>query len=446
MENETDRLHCFSQLSLDSSNFPLGMLALSHLLLVLASAGSIFPTAHALQASDGGTPSSRRAFLSESAAKNAVGALLVSSIVPPTVEAASAADDDTFASASTTTRRRDEGRRRLNLPPIGLGCWSWGDSLFWGYDPRNDEDLREVFRYASSRGKGPVLFDSAELYGLGRSETLLGEYSRSSFLADRPEDDVVVATKFAALPWRTTPESVVRACEGSTKRLGRPIDLYQIHFPNAYANEAYWDGMAMAYERGLIRAVGVSNYGVDATRACHDALARRGVPLSSNQIQYSLLYQHPEKSNGLLRCCKDLGMDVLSYSPLALGLLSGKYGADNAMKVGGPRRGIFEKAVSDPQFADIIGAMKVVADGHSDVDASIPQVAINWCIAKGTIPIPGARTLRQVRSNYGSLDWTMSDEEVKFLDGASRGFSYIDIGASPFPRIDKDTGLIMFDS
>jgi pyridoxine 4-dehydrogenase len=226
----------------------------------------------------------------------------------------------------------------------------------------------------------------------------------------------------------------------------RPIDLYQIHFPNAYANEAYWDGMAMAYERGLIRAVGVSNYGVDATRACHAALARRGVPLSTNQIQYSLLYRYPEQDNGLIRCCKDLGMDVLSYSPLALGLLSGKYGPDNVGTINGPRRKLFEKSVADPKFARIVGAMREVADGHSDVNAQIPQVAINWCIAKGTIPIPGARNLRQVQSNYGSLDWKMSEAEVKFLDEASQGFSYVEPGANPFPRVDKDTGLKMFDS
>jgi len=327
---------------------------------------------------------------------------------------------------------------------IGLGCWSWGDSLFWGYDPRNDDDLRSVFEYATSQ-RAPVLFDTAELYGLGRSEALLGEYSRS--LGD--PSDVVVATKFAALPWRTRPESVVRACEGSVRRLGtgRPIDLYQIHFPNAYANEAYWDGMAEAYERGLIRAVGVSNYGVDAVRACHAALARRGVPLSTNQVQYSLLYQHPEKSNGLLRCCEDLGMDVLAYSPLALGLLTGKYAnADDIGTVGGPRRALFERNVADPRLSEIIKALRDVADGHADRGATVPQVAINWCIAKGTIPIPGARTLGQVKSNYGSLDWKMNEGEVKFLDEVSGGYSYIDVSASPFPRIDKDTGLVMFDS
>lgn len=404
-------------------------------ILLLLAVGLITSATSALQVSDN-APSSRRAFLSQSAVTHAAGAAAALISIPPSI--ASAADEDVSAATATAAKSAP-----LKLPPLGLGCWSWGDSLFWGYDKKNDNDLKEVFDYAVSKG-APVLFDSAEIYGFGRSETLLGEYSQS--LAN--PNDVIVATKFAALPWRTKPESVLKACVASVKRLGtgRPIDLYQIHFPNAYANEAYWDGMAMAYERGLIKAVGVSNYGVDATRACHAALAKRGVPLSTNQIQYSMLYQYPEKSNGLLQCCKDLGVDVLSYSPLALGLLTGKYNADNVKTITGPRQKLFEKSVANPQYTRILDAMKDVANGHSNVNASIPQVAINWCIAKGTIPIPGARNLRQVQSNYGSLDWTMTDEEVKFLDKASQGFSYIDPTASPFPRVDKDTGLIMFDS
>jgi pyridoxine 4-dehydrogenase len=98
--------------------------------------------------------------------------------------------------------------------------------------------------------------------------------------------------------------------------------LYQIHFPNAWSNEAYWDGLAMAFDKGLVKSVGVSNYGVDATRACHDALAKRGIQLASNLIQLSLLYQHP-LDNGLKQVCDDLGIKVLSYSPLAFGMLGG---------------------------------------------------------------------------------------------------------------------------
>jgi len=195
----------------------------------------------------------------------------------------------------------------IDLPPIGLGAWSWGDSLFWGYDPKNDNELKEVFNYAVKK-TNPVLLDTAEIYGFGRSETLIADFSRGY-----DNSQIQVATKFAALPQRTKATDVLKACEASVKRLGgKQIDLYQIHFPNAWSNAEYWDGLAMAYEKGLVKAVGVSNYGVDAVRACHAALQKRGVPLATNQIQMSLLYRWPLE-NGLTQACEDLGVQILSY-------------------------------------------------------------------------------------------------------------------------------------
>jgi pyridoxine 4-dehydrogenase len=343
---------------------------------------------------------------------------------------------------------------KTKLPPIGLGCWAWGDALFWGYNPSQDKDLNDVFDYVisqaqssspaggSSKLPSSVLLDTAEVYGLGRSESLIGEFSKK-FSKDTQEK-VIVATKFAAVPFRTKPENVVKAAMGSLKRLDRPIDLYQIHFPNAFANEAYWDGLANAYEQGLVKNVGVSNYSVDALRACHAALAKRGVPLTSNQIQYSLLYRFPEQ-NGLLQACKDLDVQVLSYSPLALGLLTGKYQSESSLEqVAGPRKKLFKKTISNPEFQKLLSTMEKVASNHGK-DANLAQVAINWCRAKGTIPIPGARNLRQVESNYAALSWDLSPKEIAMLDEAAT-FAYINPAASPFPRVDKDTGLVMFDS
>jgi pyridoxine 4-dehydrogenase len=375
------------------------------------------------------TPINRRDFVSRSVA------ISTSPLWIPT-QSVQAAEDAAFTK-----------KTKLPLPPIGLGCWAWGDSLFWGYNPKNDDQLKEVFDYAVEN-YSPVLLDTAEVYGFGRSETLVGEYTAASQAADK--DKVVIATKFAALPFRTKPESVVKACEASVKRLGgRPIDLYQIHFPGAWANEAYWDGMAQAYEKGLIKAVGVSNYGVDATRACHKALEKRGIALASNQIQYSLLYRFPE-DNGLLQACDDLGIQVLAYSPLALGLLTGKYrDAETVQSISGPRKQLFEKVVKDPQFAKVLDVMTAIADSHSTKTkqpVTLSQVAINWCRAKGTIPIPGARNLRQVQSNYASLDWNLQPEEIQALDEVSSKISYIQPGASPFPSYDKDLQLKMFDS
>eukprot|EP01082_Thalassiosira_pseudonana_P000031 g207.t1 g207 contig1:497218-498618(-) len=328
----------------------------------------------------------------------------------------------------------------ISLPPIGLGAWAWGDSLFWGYNPKNDYDLREVFDYAFNMNL--AFFDTAELYGLGRSEDLIGKFRKDLCKTKEEEEKVIVASKFAALPWRTKREDVVKACKASVKRLGgQPIDLYQIHFPNAYANEAYWDGLADAYEQGLVRSVGVSNYGVDAMRACHAKLAERGIKLATNQIQMSLLYRWPI-DNGLLDACKELDVKVLSYSPLALGFLTGKYDATHLPS--GPRAKTAELLFHDGAYEQLLAMIRNVAENH---DAPVSQVALNWCIAKGTIPIPGARTINQAKQNLSTLDWKLTAEEERLLDDASSKVTgFITPDKNPFPRVDKDTGLKMYDS
>lgn len=360
--------------------------------------------------------SSRREFVGGAAATTAAGLRLPS-------PAAQAAADSTQSS--------------IKLPPMGLGAWAWGDSVFWKYDKKEDEELRRVFDYAVDKTTSPVLFDTAELYGFGRSEKLLGEFSKSY-----PQDQVQIATKFAAFPFRTKPNDVIKACQASVDRLGRPISLYQIHFPNAWSNAEYWDGLAQCYEKGLVQSVGVSNYGVDATRACHAALAERGIPLASNQIQLSLLYKWPIE-NGLLDTCNELGVQVLSYSPLALGFLTGKYNEDNLPS--GPRQGLFKQLLSTPDYENLLSTMKLISDKHDN--ATLSQVAINWTRAKGTKPIPGARTVKQVQQNYNALSWNLSKEEEAMLDAAAaKATSFLKPEQNPFPKQDINTGLKMYDS
>lgn len=120
-----------------------------------------------------------------------------------------------FASEELT---KTQAATPLSLPPLGLGAWAWGDSLFWGYNPKNDDDLKEVFDYALS--KNLAFFDTAELYGIGRSESLLGKFRKESCTTTEDFNKVQIASKFAALPWRTKREDVVKACKASVKRLG----------------------------------------------------------------------------------------------------------------------------------------------------------------------------------------------------------------------------------
>lgn len=332
-----------------------------------------------------------------------------------------------------------EKGRIVRMPKIGTGAWAWGDALFWGYNPKEDDELAEVFQYAAANGGG--FFDTAELYGLGRSESLIGDFETKYGLADQ----ISVASKFAPFPWRTDRKSVVKAAEASVKRLkGRPIDLYQIHFPNAYSNADYWDGIADAYDKGLIKAVGVSNYGKDAVRACHAALAKRGIPLASNQIQMSLVYRDA-LTNGLKDTCDELGVKVISYSPLGLGLLTGKYDAENLPK--GPRKILAQSLFTGDNAESSSRLLDNMNNIARKYDATCSQVAINWVSAKGTTPIPGARTLKQAKSNLNSLNWSLSADEVGELDEAAKALPPLTSPeSSPFPKVDKDTGLVMFDS
>jgi pyridoxine 4-dehydrogenase len=329
-------------------------------------------------------------------------------------------------------------RGQIDLPPIGLGAWSWGDSFFWGYDSKNDDALQQVFNYALSESKSRrTLIDTAEIYGFGRSEELIGKFSKDYV----PPDQIQIATKFAPFPFRTSASDVVKACQASTQRLGRPIDLYQIHFPNVWSNAEYWDGLAAAYDLGLVKSVGVSNYGVDAVRACHAALAARGIQLATNQIQLSLLYRHPTE-NGLLQACEDLGVKIMSYSPLGLGMLAGKY--TPAAPPQGPREKLYQQLMSTPDYERLLATMRDVASGHGATPA---QVAINWARARNTTPIPGARTMEQIQQNYGALSWSLTKEEDTALTAAAKMVqTFTKPDAVPFPRKDIRTGLIMFDS
>jgi len=309
----------------------------------------------------------------------------------------------------------------LKVPPMGVGAWQWGDSFgYWSYSPDMDPELQGIFD--TCMDSGITLVDTAEVYGLGKSERLLGNFEKV-YLTNTPSEPPrektkpIVATKFAPLPWRVGRRAVVEACRDSLARLGRTqIDLYQIHFPGVWQNEAYWDGLADCYEQGLVRAVGVSNYGSDMLRKVHAKLAARNVPLATNQIQFSLLYRTPMEELAVYDTCKELNVKILAYSPLAQGLLTGKYSADDSSNYPkGPRRLLYRRTL--PKAAPIIDRLRILADKY---DKQPAQVALNWCVSKGVIPIPGASRLRQATSNIGALGWRLTADDVAELDTVAK--------------------------
>lgn len=299
------------------------------------------------------------------------------------------------------------------VPALGVGTWSWGDSLFWDYGKAyDDSDVQAAFRTALEAGL--TLFDTAEVYGLGTSERLIGNCLK---VTDQP---VVIATKYFPLPWRWRQQSVADALTASLERLQvESVALYQVHWPLDFflGQRGLMTALAEEVKRGRIGAVGVSNYSARQMRQAHRYLADQGVPLAVNQVQYSLLNRQIE-TNGVLETAQQLGVTILAYSPLAQGLLTGKYTPASGLKPGGARR-------LDPRFSPqglaklqpVFQALQQIGDRHGRTPA---QVALNWLVAQRVLPIPGAKTGRQAAQNAGALGWAMAEEEGAQLDQLTR--------------------------
>ncbi len=302
----------------------------------------------------------------------------------------------------------------LSLSPMGCGTWAWGNQLLWDYDPNMDDALQQVFNLAVANGV--TLFDTGDSYGTGklkgRSESLLGQFLRE--YQGTNQDKVCLATKLAAYPWRLTANSMISAWQKSSERLGKNVDLVQMHWSTA--NYAPWqeksllNGLVRLYEQGKVKGVGLSNYGTKRLKKVYQSFADRGVPIATLQVQYSLLSTYPVTELGLKNVCDELGIQLIAYSPLALGLLTGKYGEGKPFPKG--LRGFLFKPFF-PKINPLLSCLEAIAQER---EKTLAQIALNWCMVKGTIPIPGAKNKEQMRENIGALGWRLSEGEVKELD------------------------------
>jgi len=293
------------------------------------------------------------------------------------------------------------------ISKIGLGTWQFG-SREWGYGDRYAGDVSQAI-VARALELGVTLFDTAEVYGFGRSERILGQA-----LAGQ-RDSAFLATKI--LPVFPVAPVVEQRAVASANRLGtRLLDLYQVHQPNPVVRDGtIMRGMRALQRVGLVAEVGVSNYSLARWRAAEDALGSR---VLSNQVSYSLVDRAPERE--LLPYAAAQGRLVLAYSPLAQGLLSGRYDLDH--RPGNRVRAANPLFLPDNlgRATGLIATLREIASVHA---ATLAQIALAWVIRHPTVAaIPGASTVEQLEHNAAAADIDLTDDQCQALADAADAF------------------------
>ena len=303
------------------------------------------------------------------------------------------------------------GRSNLQVPRMGVGAMTWGDAkglarlhpakTAYGGAEGFEEERRAL---EVSIAAGANLFDTAAFYSGGASEQRVGELVQGQ--------EALVASKFpGGFSFRA--EDLPRELAASLTRLQRDsIELYQHHFPNPRVSiPKLMDLLAETVQTGKVKAVGVSNYSAEQMREAHAALAKHGIPLASNQVEYSLLRRQPE-TNGVLDACRELGITLIAYSPLAGGALTGKYSV--TQRAGGLRR--FLPNFSKKAMEALQPVLKLLHEIGERYSMTPSQVAIRWLIENPIVlPIPGAKNSKQAAENAGALSFSLTPEEVEAL-------------------------------
>jgi pyridoxine 4-dehydrogenase len=324
-------------------------------------------------------------------------------------------------------------------PGIGVGTWAWGNQFLWGYQPdRDDAILSATFRRCLDQGL--TFFDTADSYGTGRlngrSEALLGSFAMTVPPLER--ERLCIATKLAPFPWRLGRNGYARAFAASQERLQGQMKRVQLHWSTA--RYAPWqegplvDGLADLVRRGDVQSLGVSNVGPKRLRQLHQRLFDQGVALSSLQVQLSLLAPQALEPGGTAEVCRELNIELIAYSPLALGLLSRsttdlKRSMSSAASrpITGARRSLFARL--EPQLETLCQTMADIGTGRP---GGLAAVALNWCRAHGAMPIPGLRSSEQVDAAAAALSWTLNLNERNALDQLVQGAGAARMPANPF--------------
>jgi aryl-alcohol dehydrogenase-like predicted oxidoreductase len=316
---------------------------------------------------------------------------------------------------------RNLGKSEVKITPIGLGCWQFSKQgnlagKFW--PSLEDELIRDVVRISLEGGVN--WFDTAEVYGQGASEKIL---AKSLVGLGKKPGDVMIATKW--WPMFRTASNIKKTIDDRLAALSPfPIDLYQVHQPWGFSSEiAEMKAMADLVTTNKIKHVGVSNFSARKMRSAWETLQKSGINLVSNQVQYSLLNRKIE-SNGVMETAKELGITIIAYSPLAQGLVTGKFHDKPELlkNIGFRKYSSRFKPAGMEKSRPVAELVKKLALKYN---ATPSQVALNWLIhysGDTVVAIPGATKTTHAAENTGAMKFRLTHEDMHLLDKVSAGY------------------------
>ncbi|KAA8497166.1 Pyridoxal reductase, chloroplastic [Porphyridium purpureum] len=313
--------------------------------------------------------------------------------------------------------------------PLGIGTLQWGttwvDSKLISGGRISDATAEAIVRHLVENHV--TFFDSAEGYGGGTSEERIGilrqraENDKVGRKSEEGASEMIVATKFLPTLWRWTHASFERALRGSLARLQQDsCDVYFLHSPLHPRPIEFWvEAAAICKRKGLLKSMGLSNCNAEQVRRAVAAGKHFGVPISCNQIMFSLLDYRSVSLQATVRACKELDVTVVAYSPIGQGLLTDKMSAERFES----NRPAKMTGLTWEQLSALRTEIRAIA---TERGKSMAQVALNWCICHDTIPLVGCRSVAQSEDTLGCLGWRLSTEEVERLDAVALARSTLD--------------------
>lgn len=296
--------------------------------------------------------------------------------------------------------------KNLEMPKIAFGAWAWGNDGTFG-STLTESELRPVFDEAMK--KGLYLWDTAFVYGMGTSETVLG-----NFLKSIPRERYLISTKFTPQCADPNAENAVTAMyEGSVQRLGTDfMDIYWIH--NPLGAPKWITELIPLAKSGKIGKIGVSNHNLAELKQAEEILAKEGLHISAVQNHYSLLNRSSEAS-GIIDYCKEKGIVFFSYMVLEQGALSGKYDKDHPFPEGSARAKAYNSVLG--KFDELLECLKNIANAHN---VGIAQIPVAWAVAKGTLPIIGVTKTSHVEDAVKAAELVLSASEMENIESCAK--------------------------